>query len=72
MSTKINDVIHRLKNLQQFQISLEVPEDFEFHGPVPFDMRIADGQASVIVWALTEEEARQRAMEYFNPYDGTT
>lgn len=66
---KVKDVIHRMKNLQRFEVELEVPEEFNFDGPVPFDMRIANGQATCWVWALAEEEARQRAWDYFNPYD---
>jgi hypothetical protein len=66
---KVDEVLHRMKNLQRFEVELEVPEEFNFDGPVPFDMRIANGQASCKVWAVSAEEAHQRAWDYFNPYD---
>ena len=62
----IESVMHRIKNLQEFKIIAPVPEEFDFRGPVPFDMHIKDGIATVKVWALTLAEAQQRVNEYFN------
>ncbi len=63
--TDINNILNRIKNLQQFRIITPVPDEFEFRGPVPYDMSIRDGVATVTVWALTLSEAQQRVRDYF-------
>jgi hypothetical protein len=61
----IGDIMSRIKNLQQFRIITEVPDDFDFRGVVPYDMRIKDGVAVVTIWAVTLEEAQRKVTEYF-------
>ncbi len=61
----IESVIHRMKNLREWQIVTAVPDEFDFRGTVPFDMHIKDGVATVKVWALTLSEAQQRVRDYF-------
>ena len=39
-----NNLIFRAKNLHEFTVTTEVPEDFRFNGVVPFDMSIVDNQ----------------------------
>ena len=59
------DVIDRARRMQDFEVQVEVPEDFQFSGAVPYDMEILGNQAFVIVPALTIEEAVQKANEFF-------
>ena len=61
----IEQIIHRIKRLQQFVVRVPVPRDFRFDGPVPFDMEIVGRVAMVTVWAATETEAQRRAEEFF-------
>ncbi len=58
-------------NLKEFEIMIEIPEDFEFRGPVPYDMYIVGGIAIVKVVAVDIEEATYAANYYFNsnPYE---
>ncbi len=35
-------VMKRIQNLEEYEIEIVVPEEFQFDGPVPFDMEIAD------------------------------
>ena len=64
----INHLVDRIKNLQKFVIVTPLPDEFEFNGPVPFDMRIKDDIVMADVWALTLEEATQRVNEYLRGY----
>ena len=52
-----NNLIFRAKNLQEFVVETETPEDFRFNGVVPFDMSITDGVISAKVLAIDFEEA---------------
>ena len=60
-----NNLIFRAKNLQEFVVETDVPENFRFNGVVPFDMEIVGRVAMVTVWAATETEAQRRAEEFF-------
>lgn len=52
-----NNLIHRAKNLQEFVVETDVPEDFRFNGVIPFDMQIKDSIISAKVIALDFDEA---------------
>ena len=61
----IEQIIHRIKRLQQFVVRVPVSRDFCFDGPVPFDIEIVGGVAMVTVWAASEVEAQRRAQDFF-------
>ncbi len=52
-----NHLIFRAKNLQEFVVETEVPEDFRFNGVVPFDMSIDNNVISAKVMAIDFNEA---------------
>lgn len=52
-----NHLIFRAKNLQEFIVETEVPEDFRFNGVVPFDMSIDNNIISAKVLAVDFNEA---------------
>ena len=54
------DLINRAKNLHEFTVTTDVPEDFKFNGTVPFDMQIKDDQIEAKVYALDFDEAVAR------------
>jgi MinD superfamily P-loop ATPase len=58
-------IINRIKNLQNFEVQIALPEDFHFFGKVPFDMDIVGDQAFVKVLAENMEEATTKVREYF-------
>lgn len=60
----VNNLIFRAKNLQEFIVTTEVPEDFRFNGVVPFDMQIVDNQIEAKVWAVDFSEAAHRLNEF--------
>lgn len=60
------ELINRVKNLQEFEVQVTLPEDFRFGGKVPYDMDIIGNQAFVKVVAETIEEATLAAKAYFN------
>ena len=53
----MQNLIHRAKNLQEFVVTTDVPEDFRFNGLVPFDMQISDGTIEAKVYGLDFNEA---------------
>jgi hypothetical protein len=61
----IDQIINRIKRLEQFVVKVSVPEGFAFSGAVPFDMEIVGDTAMVTVWAASEAEAQRRAEEFF-------
>jgi hypothetical protein len=52
-----NNLIFRAKNLQEFVVETDTPENFRFNGVVPFDMSITDGIISAKVLAIDFDEA---------------
>ena len=61
----IKQVLNRIKELKQFVVRVSVPEEFRFTGAVPFDLEIVGSVAMVTVWAADQEEAQQRAEQFF-------
>lgn len=59
-----NNLIFRAKNLHEFTVTTEVPENFRFNGLVPFDMSIKDGQMEAKVWAVDFDEAARRLDQF--------
>lgn len=58
-------IMNRIKNLTEYEIQVNIPEDFQFDGVVPYDMSISGDVAWVKVVAETMEEAKLKANEYF-------
>ena len=52
-----NNLIFRAKNLQEFVVETDVPENFRFNGVVPFDMEIVEGVIPAKVLAIDFAEA---------------
>ena len=58
-------VIERIKNLKEFIIEYELPEDFVFSGNIPFDLHISENQIIAKVIASSEKEADRIVREFF-------
>lgn len=56
--------INRAKNLQEFTVTTDVPEDFRFNGLVPFDMQIKEGVIYATVYGVDFDEAVSRLNDY--------
>jgi hypothetical protein len=66
MTADINQVMKRLKNLQEFEVYIDIPDEFMFNGTIPFDMVIdRDLSARVLVVAESQEEAEFKVAEFF-------
>lgn len=59
-----NNLIFRAKNLQEFIVETDVPEDFQFNGVVPFDMEITGNVMSAKVYGVDFNEAVNRLHEW--------
>jgi hypothetical protein len=66
MTAEINQVMKRLKNLQEFEVYIDIPYEFIFKGTIPFDMVIdRDQSARVLVIAESQKEAESKVAEFF-------
>ena len=62
------NLIFRAKNLQEFTVTTELPDDFAFRGVIPFDMEIVGSILEAKVWAVDFDEAVARLDEFLqNP-----
>jgi hypothetical protein len=61
-----NHLIFRAKNLQEFVVETDVPEDFRFNGVVPFDMSIDNNVISAKVLAIDFNEAVHTFDQWLN------
>ena len=59
-----NNLIFRAKNLQEFTVTTDVPEDFCFNGVIPFDMTIEDRVIYAKVFAVDFNEAVERLNDF--------
>jgi hypothetical protein len=59
-----NNLIFRAKNLTEFVVTTNVPEDFRFNGIIPFDMEIKDGEIAAKVYAVDFDEAVTRLNDF--------
>jgi len=58
--------INRAKLLNEFTITVDVPDDFKFNGLIPFDIQIQENVISAKVWAIDFDEAVKRFDAYLN------
>ena len=59
-----NNLIFRAKNLNEFTITTEVPDDFRFNGVIPFDMQITGSILEAKVYAVDFDEAVHRLNDF--------
>jgi hypothetical protein len=57
-------LIFRAKNLIEFEVKTDLPDDFVFNGQVPFDLSIKDNIITAKVWAIDFNEAAHTLNEY--------
>lgn len=65
MSTNVLNLLNRIKNLQEFQVTIDMPEEFMFQGQIPWDMKVVDRKVTVKLLASDQEEADNKVFEYF-------
>jgi hypothetical protein len=63
------NLIFRAKNLQEFTVTTELPDDFGFRGVIPFDMQITGNILEAKVWAVDFDEAVNRLNEFLQNTD---
>ena len=63
-------VIGRLRRLQEFTVRVPVNSNWMPNGPVPFNIKIQNGVATVTLPALNLDEARSKAIQYFESSSG--
>ena len=59
-----NNLIFRAKNLQEFVVTTELPDEFAFRGVVPFDLQITGNMLEARVWAMDFNEAVDRLNQF--------
>ena len=68
MKQQLTEIIDRIKNLQEFTITTDLPETFEFRGAVPYDTFIDGEKITLKIHALTLQEATDKAMQYLGEH----
>ena len=63
------NLIFRAKNLQEYTVTTELPDDFSFRGVIPFDMQITGSILEARVWAVDFDEAVHRLNEFLQNTD---
>lgn len=66
MSTDMKALFNRIKNLKQFTVELDAPDEMAFSGKFPFDTVIKDGKAYFRVYAATQEEADSQVQKFLS------
>ena len=62
---QFDKIMDRIKNLQEFTVTTDLPDTFEFRGAVPYDIYIdKDNKITLKIHAVTLEEATDKAMQY--------
>ena len=61
-----DNLIFRVKHMNEFIVVTDVPPKFRFNGVVPFDMNIKENVITAKVWAVDFDEAVQRLDDYLN------
>ena len=62
--TDVSQFINRMKTLEEFTVTTEVPDDFRFNGIIPYDINISNGYINAQVWAISFDEAVFRFNEF--------
>ena len=62
--TDVVQFINRMKTLEEFTVTTEVPDDFRFNGIIPYDINISNGYINAKVWAINFDEAVFRFNEF--------
>ena len=68
-SDATQQVLDRLMNLREFTVTVPVEPGWLPCGVVPFDIHIKNNLATISLPALSEQEARQRVIDYINSND---
>lgn len=64
MTQTIDIIMNRLKNLNEFEVTKDIPEGFSFNGTVPFDVKIKGSIGTFKVLAVDNTEAEQKITKY--------
>jgi len=59
-------ILDRVMNLKTYVVEVQLPEEFEFNGKVPYDLTIKDGIVKIEIPALNEKEAAVKARQFLN------
>ena len=64
MTQTINELMDRLKNLKEYTVEREIPDDFMFRGVIPFDIKISGTVGIFKVIAISQGEADAKVDEF--------
>jgi hypothetical protein len=62
-------VMNKIKNLKEYQVTINVTKGWYPQGVVPFDMHISNGVAIITVLASSHEDAEQQVSKYMEQYE---
>jgi hypothetical protein len=63
------ELITRAKSMRSYRVRLRVDDGWLPHGPVPFDIHIKNGIATITIIAESEKSAKDQASIYMESDD---
>jgi hypothetical protein len=63
-SMTVEDLMQRVKSLQEFTVETDLPDNFQMNGKIPYDIKIKGNKAFVKVYAADLQEAQNKVYEY--------
>lgn len=64
-----DNVMNKVKNMQEYQVTINVSNGWYPQGIVPFDMHISEGVATIKVIAVSHEDANNQVSKYMEQYE---
>jgi hypothetical protein len=64
MADTIEVLMDRIKNLKEYTVEVDLPENYKLHGVIPYDTKIQGKKGSFKVYALSYEEASNQIKAY--------
>ena len=64
MAEVIGTILNRIKNLRQFEVEVDLPDNFELNGVIPYDVSIKQNKGIFKVYASTLADAHTQINNY--------
>lgn len=60
----MSDIYDRMKNLREYTVVRDIPDGFMLSGKMPYDLTMTESEIKIIVWAVSQQEADERAEQF--------
>ena len=70
MTYDVKNLLDRVKKMEWYEVTTDLPEEFRFGGPVPYDLFIEDGKITAKILAYSTQDATDKLLEYLDGQSG--